>query len=312
MDKLFYIAIVVSINLIFPAIVSAVGLPDGWEKGVYLIQRQREKGKSCDDKRVSPMEEALLPQYCSGEGTGFLMNFCGKTLLVSNRHVFLSNFPEPLYIRVRRKTGVEEFFRIGREWRGHPDPLVDIAVATIELPLGMSNDEYMAIYDTTAYGEDTDRRAEKPSSVFMSFKDIRVGDDVLILGFPVSIPSIAEILKTRAIPLLRSGIVSMKLPDETKVSPSTTLKNVVLVDSWIYHGNSGSPVFVPPTAVMYKNDRPHLQRNRPYIIGIVSSFLGWPDRPGGVNSGLAVVESADGIEKAAAQLPGAKCPAPPP
>jgi hypothetical protein len=235
------------------------------------------------------------------------MRICGKTLLISNRHVY-SAHPGSLFVRFKNKTGEHEHFPVGRQWRAHPDNSVDLGASTIQLPSGMSIDEFRSKYNTTSFNEDLDRVAKTPASFFMSFDDVRVGDDVMFLGFPTSIPEVSEILKSRSIPLLRSGVVSMKLAGETKLS-TLSVRDVLLVDSWAFQGNSGSPVFSRPTIGSYEGDRPHLQRARPYIIGVISSFFPWPVIAGqfGVNSGLAVVQSAEGIETTAAQFPDAKC-----
>jgi hypothetical protein len=45
-----------------------VGLPAGWEETVYLIERQRSKGRTCNGQDVIPEKEKDLPQYCPGEG----------------------------------------------------------------------------------------------------------------------------------------------------------------------------------------------------------------------------------------------------
>jgi hypothetical protein len=251
---------------------------------------------------VTEEQERKLADFCPG-ATGFLMQICGKTLLVSNRHVY-SEQKAPLFVRFKKKNGDDVRFPIGLEWRGHPNESIDIAASTIQVPDGMSADDL----NTTSFNEDKDRTAQNPQSFIMKFADVRVGDDVMFLGFPTSIPQIREILKNKSTPLLRSGVVSLKLPGETKQS-GLTAKDVLLIDSWAFQGNSGSPVFYRPTIGSYSNDRPHLNRSRPYIIGLISAFLPWP-APGGVNSGLAVVESGDGIEQTAAQFPGAKCPPP--
>jgi hypothetical protein len=258
---------------------------------------------------VTSEQEKDLPQFCPGGATGFLMHICNKTLLISNRHVFSSGRPGPLFVRFKKKNGEQHRFAIGRNWRAHPDNWIDIAASAIELPSGMSMTDFIDQYETASFNEDTGRTSNTPSTFFMSLDDVRVGDDVMFLGFPLSIPEVQEILKTKSVPLMRSGVVSMKLPGNTKLL-KTTVNNVLFVDSWAFQRNSGSPVFSRPTIGSYEGDRPHLKRSRPFIIGIISGFLPWPVVSGiGVNSGLAIVESAEGIEPTVEQFPDAKCPA---
>jgi hypothetical protein len=75
------------------------------------------------------------------------------------------------------------------------------------------------------------------------------------------------------------------------------IADIFLLDSWAFPGNSGSPVFWKPTITMY-SDRGFMIE-RPYIIGVVSAIL--------PNTGLAIIQAADGIESTVAQFPGATC-----
>jgi hypothetical protein len=80
------------------------------------------------------------------------------------------------------------------------------------------------------------------------------------------------------------------------------MKDFFLIDARAFHGNSGSPVFLLPTMLRYGDDRPHIDLNRPYIVGILAAGISYSD--------LAIVYAADGIEETAAQFPGAQCPPP--
>jgi len=110
-------------------------------------------------------------------------------------------------------------------------------------------------------------------------------------------------------PIFRAGIVSQKYPGITRlkmqvgqVSVDKYLKDFFLIDAWSFSGNSGSPVFLQPTKLRYGDDRPLINLNRPYIVGIQGASM--------QNTGLTIVYAADGIEETAAQFPGAQCPPP--
>jgi len=136
-----------------------------------------------------------------------------------------------------------------------------------------------------------------------------VGDDVLLVGYPSSIPGVLNILQTIDAPIFRAGIVSQKFPGVTRLKRwergalvEEQMRDFFLTDARAFLGNSGSPVFLLPTMLRYGDDRPHVNLNRPYIVGIQAKILVQPD--------LAVVYAADGIEETAAQFPGAQCPPP--
>ena len=146
---------------------------------------------------------------------------------------------------------------------------------------------------------------------FVKLEDLRVGDDVILVGYPSSIPGILEILQMYDAPIFRAGIISLKLPGVTRVrmqegqaSVEKHLKDIFLIDAWSFPGNSGSPVFLQPTMLRYDDDRPHINLNRPYIAGIQGASI--------ANTGLTLVYAADGIEETASQFPGTQCPPPPP
>lgn len=306
---------------------SAIGLPKGWEKPIALIEYPRPAGITCGGKQTTddPAEkdkpqEKEQPEYCSG-ATGFVVVICGQTLLFSNRHVFGEAQKEkiPLFIRWRHSSGDPVRLPVGRTWKAHPDPKIDIAASLVVRPADLKQEELEAQF----FPEDHDRTSETPSSFFLKQNQLRPGDDILMVGFPGSIPGVQEILEASDQPLFRAGVVSMILPGETTID-GKPFKDVLLVDSWAFQGNSGSPVFLLPSFFKYQgDDRPEVKRNRPYIIGIVSDFLNWQAeislaqhsvqpiaRPvANTNAGLAIVQAADGIETVAREFPGAVCPA---
>lgn len=106
-------------------------------------------------------------------------------------------------------------------------------------------------------------------------------------------------------PIFRGGVVSQKFPGSTRLKMDggvRDLKDIFLIDAWAFPGNSGSPVFLRPSALRYTVDRPNVNLTRPYIAGVQGAAMG--------GTGLTIVYGADGIEAVAAQFPDAKCPAP--
>ncbi len=123
-----------------------------------------------------------------------------------------------------------------------------------------------------------------PTSVCTRFKDLQGGSDVYILGYP------SELLKNQmrsevdfSVPLIRRGIVSQLNQGTGKL----------IIDSGVYGGNSGGPIFVverSPSGISFKlaglitQFVPVFTRTAPQI-GLTNSFL--------VNSGYGVAEPMD-------------------
>jgi hypothetical protein len=210
----------------------------------------------------------------------------------------------PLVVRLENKAGEFVRFKIG-DWKGHPHDEIDIAASSVDVPEGFKIEDFVF----TFFNEDKDRKAKEPQSFLVKLQDLRVGDDVLLVGYPSSIPGVLEILQTYDAPIFRAGIVSQKFPGVTRLKRwkggalvEGQRRNFFLTDARAFPGNSGSPVFLLPTMVRYGDDRSHINLNRPYIVGILAAGL--------VESDLAIVYAADGIEETAAQFPGAQCPPP--
>jgi len=298
--KLILVAILVHLSA---TVVFSIGLPENWEKAVLIIEYKRPPGQPCSPKLKfdTADEEKTASEFCAA-GTGFMMHICGSELLFSNKHILSASSKIPLSVRMKNNAG--EFRRIEiKSWRGHPNPGVDIAAAMIPIPPEYAIEDFTQ--NQTAFGEDSDRKLKEPTSFLVKLKDLRVGDDVLLVGYPSYIPGVMEILQSNAAPIFRAGIVSARLPGVTRLTldaRATDVKDTFLIDAWAFKGNSGSPVFLKPISIRYGGDRPHLRLNRPYIVGIQGAILG--------NTGLAIVYASDGIEETAAQFPGAQCPPP--
>jgi Trypsin-like peptidase domain len=284
---------------------NGIGLSERWERAVVFVEYKRLPGRPClpDTQFKSPNEEKTALEYCP-VGSGFLMHICGNTLLFSNRHVLSLQPQIPLVVRMKKKTGEFVRLKVGT-WQSNPHPEIDIAASFIELPEGAENEVFLAF----AFNEDKDRQAKEPQSNLVKLEDLRVGDEVLLVGYPSSIPNVLEILQTYDAPIFRGGIVSLKLPGVTSLkmregqaSVQKSLKDIFLIDAWSFPGNSGSPVFLQPILLQYGNDRSHINFNRPYIVGIQGVTIS--------GTGLTIVYAADGIEETAAQFPGAQCPLP--
>ena len=286
--------------------VLGIGLPKSWENASVYLEVKRLPGKPCLPKQTfdSADEEQTAPEYCP-LGSGFLLQICGNSLLFSNKHVLSVQSVRPVFVRVKNKAG--EFVRLSLgKWHGHPNAAIDIAASFLNIPKGTE----LRDLDYTYFDEDKERHAKEPASLVLKLEDLRVGDDVLLVGYPSSIPNVLEILKSTNTPIFRGGIVALKLPgitrlkfrENTGAQVDKDLKDIFLIDAWSFLGNSGSPVFFRPSLARYSEDRAHVTTERAYIAGIQGATIS--------GTGLTIVYAADGIEETAAQFSGAKCPPP--
>ncbi|TAJ07999.1 MAG: serine protease [Nitrospirae bacterium] len=153
--------------------------------------------------------------------------------LVTAKHVFLDQAegwaPSHLQIRfswldaqpVDEHLGVRITLkqRGRRRWLAHPDPAVDLAC----LPLAIPPEQAGRTRVPTVTMDD-----------FAAAKDIYEGAPVVVLGYP---GAVGPHFWTRAI--VRQGIISWVSPTQPQSTP-------FLIDSNVFPGNSGGPVFKLP------------------------------------------------------------------
>ena len=341
-DSVFYALLAVTVCLILfsPSTSFSIGLPSGWDDAVVLVEMQ------CDDLPSEPCKKLpLMPDgsigpmmqdgksgcinfckepddscpinfldFCKSPkdycpvATGFLMQICKLSLLISNRHVLdASQMGKQLFVRARLKSGKPIRLKVS-EVHGHPNPNVDIAACQLRY----SKSVKMEDIDLRVIPEDAFRKQGKTCLAPLS--SVRAGDQAVFAGFPLVIGGVRALVADQETPLIRSGIVSIVLPGDTKIG-NTSTHNIFLMDSWAFQGNSGSPVIIPPYIMGYKDD--DREKNSAHLVGVVSAFLDL-NAPiekavvlGGVkakvNSGLAIVQSLDGIEDIAMQFENAQC-----
>jgi hypothetical protein len=128
-----------------------------------------------------------------------------------------------------------------RLWIPHPNTSVDLATIQLKIPVGAAG---RAIVNAVGLG------AVPPS------EEIYDGESVFVLGYP-GIAGLGHLNKA----LLRAGIIAW-------VDPKDAVNSPILVDTMLFPGNSGGPVFSGPVG-MGKNNG--LKLGGPsYFLGIVS------------------------------------------
>jgi len=223
---------------------------DPWrEATVALGVVKKAKIKSPDGKES---EREIFAVIGTGVIFGSPEEQSRTPLLVTAKHVFFDPKEgwDPELIRLRfawfEDRPVEDYLGIpirlkekGRHlWTPHPNPSVDLAT----IPLLITRD---------VAGRDS--VSPVPVTHFVGAADIYEGAHVIVLGYP---GAIGPAFWTRA--LVRSGVIAW-------VNPKNPAGEQIIIDSLVFPGNSGGPVFRLPTGV---------NRAGGYSIGTGVAFLG--------------------------------------
>ncbi len=215
-------------------------------------------------------------------GTGFLVyrrisEDSGKVFLVSNKHVLIpkalqgnagENKEAKAKILLNRTEGetlrISEIEIILRDkdgteyWRGHPDERVD--VAGIDFTFYISEKRVIKPELKVSFiTEDRLITKEKLEADFVS-----VGDHVIILGYPLNL-----VEGGHCIPVARDGTVATHPKYNFRGLP------IILIDSTMVRGSSGSPVFLPTLPYIWTSST-NMQIGKVRqagVIGIVSRLV---------------------------------------
>ena len=242
-------------------------LPQEWLKTVVMIERSQVGDKGIE----------FIPV-----GTGFITEYKNINILVTCKSVIyeLEKKNDNIFVSFNLKNGVRARRQIEEikhnfsvDWLFYDDSNIDIAM--IPYSIDENND------DIRRMGRD----------LYESVSELSEGEEIFFLGFPLGIdPGFQYSMR----PLVRQGIVSLIQPDKN-----------FLIEAHVYPGNIGSPVFLKPSLVDFKNNTFGTIRPAKFI-GIISHYIPYIDtavslqtrRPRIVfeeNSGLARVISADYI-----------------
>lgn len=136
----------------------------------------------------------------------------------------------------------DELTNLGVAWISHPEK--DIA-ATI-CPMNSETDDFKRFSE----------------ALFEEFANVKEGDDIFFLGFPLGI-----VVPSKVTPIVRSGMVALKADDDT-----------FLIEANAFPGNSGSPIFFKPCPFEMRPDGLSLGRVRPpKLIGIMTDYIPYTD-----------------------------------
>lgn len=239
-------------------------LPAEWQKAIVPLAVQEK-------------EDHYLPI-----GTGFLLEYAKFNCLLTAKHVVLEKSGQQrtgLFILLNQigggisATSMDWLTEHGVTWIPHHEQ--DLAATLCPLKPKIQ-----------------DFKTFTPQH-FEEFSNIREGDDVFFLGFPLGITTTLKIT-----PLVRGGMVALRKDDDT-----------FLIDANVFPGNSGSPVFFKPCPFEFSSEGLSLGKVRPpKLIGLVTNFIayrevavsqqtGAPRISFEENSGLATVLSVKFIKE---------------
>ena len=256
----------------------------------YFFNTVVALGVPLEDNSVRYTATGFLYGYPAGRNEKGKQTYW--VFLVTNRHV-IENATD-IVVRFNAQSGANsKTYRLPMSnseqavhWATHPDSDIDIAVLLIDtfLPEMEKSDIKLSFVCEDVHITTLD---------IMRNSEFAEGNEVFVLGFPLGMAGI-----TQNYVILRQGTVA-RIRDWYNNDAKS-----FLIDSFIFPGNSGGPVFAKPVFAQY-GTKPSLNSS---LIGMVSGYLPYTDtayshqtgRPKIVfeeNSGLAEVVPIDAIQK---------------
>jgi hypothetical protein len=217
-------------------------------------------------------------------GTGFLMQIEGIFHLVTARHVIEKNwqnlhvFLNSKHLKQPSAKPLSVVYQAGNSWIRHPDPKVDIAV----IPFLMDVNDKVKFVPDNLISKDNSELYELVDVFFVSFQ-----------------PGLNNFQIDGCInPIIRKGVISRMNSDYT-----------FYIDGSAFPGNSGSPVFVFPSAVKISDEGVQIGgQMKITLAGVMGAYVPYRDvaasqQTGNVrvifeeNTGLSLVWSTKFIDE---------------
>jgi len=264
---LIYAILSVIASVVFPPnIANAALLPPGFLNCVVALGTEQQ---------VSENGQSPHPQWQT-EGTGFFYGYLVKNdpdpkkrqyeiYLVTAKHVVQGHSTQlgDLFVRVNPNASSSpgEQFLIQFQslagtdgWFFHPDQSIDLAAVRINAPMLR---ERGLLFDFFANDQHV-ANTEKLKSI-----QVVAGDGVFVLGFPMNLAG-----AQRNYVIVRQGIIA-------RISEMLDhASQYFLIDSFVFPGNSGSPVVLKPELSFIEGTK---GQPTAYLIGIVLSYIPYMD-----------------------------------
>lgn len=246
-----------------------------------LRQPIRRNKQFCATSGVTPMAIADLvarvaPVFSFKGGSqqasasGFFYIHADELYFITNRHVVVKEeddyFPDELRLRPHtdpnniRQNGVlslQLYDDVGEPlWLEHPIGQREVDVVALPLDEAQVTSSFFIRVFTTAN--------HIPADV-----EISVGEDVLVVGYPLGFHDTLHNL-----PIFRNAIMASVYPVPFEGKP------VILIDSRLHRGTSGSPVLTKPAQMIRRSDGSTSILGQPasFLVGVHSATIDVLDR----------------------------------
>jgi S1-C subfamily serine protease len=185
-------------------------------------------------------------------GSGFLVTHKNHKFVITNRHVLQG--VNSFLVNLSGSTSKNNRHMIFKQGDGyekiyHPNPNVDLVAIEISIERNLEGAFYLPLERTSLKVKDL-----KSMGVFE-------GDEIFIIGHPLNLT-----IEDHLFPIVRSGVIAQISPLYEFESDIKSFK----LDCLAFPGNSGSPVYLKPQFVTYKDTQSIKEMK---LIGIMNG--GW-------------------------------------
>jgi len=184
-----------------------------------------------------------------------------EVYLVTNRHVVENHAVVSVRLNPKKSSDQGQVFDLPmvdphgvRNWFNHTDPNVDITCARVNWRLLQDRGIDVEFVAGDANGADTKKMQEI---------GVSAGDGAFVIGFPMNLAG-----QQRNYAIVRPGAIA-RLTDLIE-----TAATVMLIDSHVFPGNSGGPVFLQPSLLAIDGTKAN---NRAYLVGVIRSYIPYTD-----------------------------------
>jgi S1-C subfamily serine protease len=197
-----------------------------------------------------------------GVASGFFYVHADNLYLITNRHVVIKEeddyFPDEL--RMRLHTNPNDI-------RQNDD--YSIALYDNQKPLWLEHPVGRRHIDVIAFPLDTSQIklrffviAYSASDHIPQNVDISIGEDVLVVGYPLGFHDTLHNL-----PIVRNAVLASVYPVPFQGNP------ILLIDARLHRGTSGSPVLTKPTSILHHTDgsTDMLNKTVTFLVGVHSA-----------------------------------------
>lgn len=220
---------------------------------------------------ISDLVAKVAPVRCFKEGSqqatasGFFYLYDDRLYVITNRHVVIKEednyFPDELQlslhtnpnnIRQNATLSLRLYNKSGKpSWLEHPVGRKEIDVVAIPLDIEQVKSRFFI--------KTFSSKEHIPQDV-----EIQIGEDVLVVGYPLGFHDMLHNL-----PIVRNAIMASVYPVPFEGKP------IILIDSRLHRGTSGSPVLTKPRQMVRRANGSTSMLSRPvsFLVGVHSATV---------------------------------------